>query len=82
MGVLPSNEGRGYVLRRIIRRAVRHGYQLGTETLFFYQLVGALIETMGGAYPELRNKHSLIEGNIKGRGNTISSNTQSRHDNF
>lgn len=64
-GVLPSNEGRGYVLRRIIRRAVRHGYQLGTETLFFYQLVGALIDTMAGAYPELRNKHSLIEETLK-----------------
>lgn len=64
-GVLPSNEGRGYVLRRIIRRAVRHGYQFGTETLFFYQLVGALIDTMAGAYPELRNKHSLIEETLK-----------------
>lgn len=52
-GVLPSNEGRGYVLRRIIRRAVRHGNRLGAEGLFFHKLVDALIEVMGEAYPEL-----------------------------
>ncbi len=52
-GVLPSNEGRGYVLRRIIRRAVRHGNRLGAEALFFNRLVDALIEVMGEAYPEL-----------------------------
>ncbi len=52
-GVLPSNEGRGYVLRRIIRRAIRHGYKLGQEGLFFHSLVPALVEQMGGAYPEL-----------------------------
>ena len=52
-GVLPSNEGRGYVLRRIIRRAIRHGYKLGQTQPFFHKLVGALVRAMGGAYPEL-----------------------------
>ncbi|MFT7527162.1 MAG: alanyl-tRNA synthetase [Arenicella sp.] len=64
-GVLPSNEGRGYVLRRIIRRAIRHGYQLGGETPFFYKLVAALEKEMGAAYPELTSKKSVIEAALK-----------------
>ena len=52
-GVLPGNEGRGYVLRRIIRRAIRHGKKLGTDGLFFHKLVAPLVQEMGGAYPEL-----------------------------
>ncbi len=60
-GVMPSNEGRGYVLRRIIRRAVRHGYQLGANDIFFYKLVEALIKEMGEAYPELKDQKPVIE---------------------
>src|SRR5512133_1026318 len=52
-GVMPSNEGRGYVLRRIIRRAIRHGYQLGQTQPFFHRLVPVLVDQMGSAYPEL-----------------------------
>jgi len=60
-GVLPSNEGRGYVLRRIIRRALRHGHKLGCHGVFFHQLVGALAEVMGEAYPELITQQAQIE---------------------
>jgi alanyl-tRNA synthetase len=60
-GVLPSNEGRGYVLRRIIRRAVRHGYQLGISEPFFFRLVAPLCEVMGDAYPELRDNQAHVE---------------------
>jgi len=60
-GVLPSNEGRGYVLRRIIRRAVRHGYQLGVKDIFFFRLVPALVEQMGEAYPELKARQEFVE---------------------
>ena len=64
-GVMPSNEGRGYVLRRIIRRAVRHGYQLGGQTPFFYKLVSALAKEMGSAYPELFEKQELIKKSLE-----------------
>ncbi|MFV1998078.1 MAG: alanine--tRNA ligase [Acidiferrobacterales bacterium] len=60
-GVFPSNEGRGYVLRRIIRRAIRHGHQLGAKDVFFYRLVKPLIGQMGDAYPELAKNRSQIE---------------------
>ncbi|KPQ24537.1 MAG: alanine--tRNA ligase [Halomonas sp. HL-48] len=59
-GVLPSNEGRGYVLRRIIRRAIRHGHKLGANEPFFHKLVDALDVEMGDAYPELREANSQI----------------------
>lgn len=60
-GVMPSNEGRGYVLRRIIRRAVRHGYILGAKETFFYKLVGTLIAVMGDAANELQQQQALVE---------------------
>lgn len=60
-GVLPSNEGAGYVLRRIIRRAVRHGNKLGAKGAFFNQLVAALVKEMGVAYPELAEKQAQVE---------------------
>lgn len=64
-GVLPSNEGRGYVLRRIIRRAIRHGYKLGQNDLFFYKLVPTLVEQMGDAYPELVQEQANVERALK-----------------
>jgi alanyl-tRNA synthetase len=60
-GVTPSNEGRGYVLRRIIRRAVRHGNKLGAKDVFFYKIVAALAQEMGDAYPDLRKQQAHIE---------------------
>ncbi|MFT4808101.1 MAG: alanyl-tRNA synthetase [Oleiphilaceae bacterium] len=64
-GIIPSNEGRGYVLRRIIRRAVRHGNKLGASGVFFYRLVAALETQMGEAYPELTTNLELIEKVLK-----------------
>jgi alanyl-tRNA synthetase len=64
-GVLPSNEGRGYVLRRIIRRAIRHGYKLGIRDVFFYRLVSPLCAQMGDAYPELVAARSMVEQVLK-----------------
>jgi len=64
-GVMPSNEGRGYVLRRIIRRAIRHGYRLGIHDVFFYQLVAPLVEEMGEAFPELKAAQAQVERILK-----------------
>ncbi|WGK89246.1 MULTISPECIES: alanine--tRNA ligase [Pseudomonas] len=64
-GVLPSNEGRGYVLRRIIRRACRHGNKLGATGSFFYKIVAALVAEMGEAFPELQKQQANIERVLK-----------------
>jgi len=64
-GVMPSNEGRGYVLRRIIRRAVRHGNSLGAQGVFFYKLLDELIVQMGQAYPELQKNEAIIVKMLK-----------------
>lgn len=64
-GVMPSNEGRGYVLRRIIRRALRHGNQLGIQQAFFYRLVQPLVDLMGEAYPELVKAQSHVEKTLQ-----------------
>ena len=64
-GITPSNEGRGYVLRRIIRRALRHGYMLGQNKPFFHQLVPLLVELMGEAYPELMAKQDFVITTLK-----------------
>ncbi len=58
--MVPSRDGRGYVLRRIIRRAIRHGYKLGVKQPFFHKMVEPLVEQMGDAYPELKRKSELI----------------------
>ncbi len=65
-GVLPANEGRGYVLRRIIRRAIRHGVKLGFNEPFFYKLVDPLDAVMGDAYPELRQAKGFIASTLRG----------------
>src|SRR6185436_18249949 len=64
-GVIPGNEGRGYVLRRIIRRAIRHGYKLGQKEPFFYRLVADLDKAMGDAYPELRQARERVADTLK-----------------
>jgi alanyl-tRNA synthetase len=64
-GVTPSNEGRGYVLRRIIRRAVRHGNKLGAKDVFFCKIVAALAQEMGDAYPDLRKQQAHIEKTLR-----------------
>lgn len=64
-GVMPSNEGRGYVLRRIIRRAIRHGRLLGVKDTFFYKIVQKLVDLMGNAYPELVQQQPIIEKVLK-----------------
>ncbi len=64
-GVIPGNEGRGYVLRRIIRRAIRHGYKLGARAAFFHKMVPDLVEQMGEAYPELKENQSKVVATLK-----------------
>ncbi len=64
-GVMPSNEGGGYVLRRIIRRAIRHGYRLGIQDVFFYKLVAPLVAEMGSAFPELKAAQAQVEKVLK-----------------
>lgn len=64
-GVIPGNEGRGYVLRRIIRRAIRHGYKLGCRAAFFHKLVPDLVAEMGEAYPELANNQARVADMLK-----------------
>ena len=70
-GVVPSNEERGYVLRRIIRRAVRHAYRLGARDLVTPALVDATVEVMGGAYPELEAHHELVTQRDPARGGAV-----------
>ena len=64
-GVLPTRDGRGYVLRRIIRRAIRHGYKLGVTEPFFYRMVAPLVEQMGEAYPELKARQDQITATLR-----------------
>jgi alanyl-tRNA synthetase len=64
-GVIPGNEGRGYVLRRIARRAMRHGYKLGQKQPFFYKLVADLADEMGGAYPELKRDEGRVTATLR-----------------
>ena len=71
-GVIPANDGRGYVLRRIIRRASRHGNKLGIDVPFFYRLVEPLVEIMGNAYPVLIDARESIVNTIQQEGRPVS----------
>ncbi|MDP2794652.1 MAG: alanine--tRNA ligase-related protein, partial [Sulfurisoma sp.] len=64
-GIIPGNEGRGYVLRRIIRRAIRHGYKLGARAAFFHKMVADLVAEMGDAYPELKENQARVTEVLK-----------------
>ena len=78
-GIQPSNEGRGYVLRRILRRAVRYGRSLGFHEPFFYKLVDVLAQTMGDVFPELRERQTQIRRNAETRRRILQSHPRSRH---
>ena len=78
-GVLPSNEGRGYVLRRIIRRAIRHGYKLGIREPFFYKLVPVLAQEMGEAYPELVARRARDRAGSQAGGGALRRDARQRH---
>ena len=78
-GVLPSNEGRGYVQRRIIRRAIRHGYKLGQKTPFFHKLVADLVALMGEAYPKLAAQQQRITEVLQGGRGALLRDAGQRH---
>jgi alanyl-tRNA synthetase len=79
-GVIPGSEGRGYVLRRIIRRAIRHGYQLGQKQPFFYRLVADLDRLMGDAYPELRREAERVAQGAAAGGRALRRDDRERHE--
>ncbi len=79
-GVIPGNEGRGYVLRRIVRRAIRHGYQLGQKAPFFHRLVADLDRVMGDAYPELRREKAARRGGAEAGGGALRRDDRARHE--
>ena len=77
--MIPGNEGRGYVLRRITRRAIRHGYKLGARRPFFHTLVAALVAEMGDAYPELRREQARITEVLQPGGGALLPDHRQRH---